>query len=95
MDLRRDYLEIFMLANVCSNRTNTVGVLADNILQKFRASANDNDLPSLSGKSLRKRTSDSGAPTSNQDIFFDHLLGDPFDCIGVSVNTDRTRRAFS
>ena len=79
-----------MLANVCSNRTNTVGVLADNILQKFGASSNDNDLPSLSVKSLRKRTSDSGAPTSNQDMFFDHLSDNPLDCVCMAMDSNRS-----
>ncbi len=82
-----------IMKNNCIYSTNTLGVLANNILQKFGASPNDNYLQSLSGKSLRKRTSDSGSPTSNQDLFFDHLSDYPFDCIGVSVNADRTRNA--
>ena len=53
------------MKNNCFYSTNTLVVLANNILQKFGASLNDNDLASLSGKSLRKRTSDTGAPNSN------------------------------
>ena len=79
-----------MLANVCSNRTNTVVVLAGNILKKFGALSNDNDLPSLSGKSLRKRTSDSSAPTSNQDMFFDHLSDNPPDCVCMAMDSNRS-----
>ena len=90
MDLKSDYLAILMLANVCSYRTNTIKVLANNILQKFGAASKDNDLLSLSGKSLRKRTSDSGAPTSNQDMFFDHLSDNPLDCVYMAMGNNRS-----
>ena len=90
LDLKSDYLAILILANVCSYLTNTMRVLADNILQKFGAASNDNDLLSLSGKSLRKRTSDSGAAISNQDMFFDHLSNNPFDCVCMAMDHNRS-----
>ena len=90
MDLKSDYLAILMLANVCSYRTNAIRVLANNILQKFGATSNDNDLLSLSGTSPRNRTSDSDAPTSNQDMFFDHLSGNPFDCVCMAMDNNRS-----
>ena len=90
LDLKSDYLAILILANVCSYLTNTIRVLANHILQKFGAASNDNDLLSLSGKSLRKRMSDPGAPISNQEMFFDHLSDNPLDCVCMAIDNNRS-----